>query len=700
MSTEIDAPVQVTEPDPSSQIYKATYSGVPVWEFRLALYQSVRSVAVMRRKTDSWLNATQILKVAEFDKPHRTRILEREVQKGEHEKVQGGYGKYQGTWVPYQTGVDLAERYHVKELLQPIIEFQPSLESPPLAPKHVTAASNKPRKPREPKEPKPIKPRPPKKLKKPEPQAEVENMSVDTDHETAEIASIGSSNASISPIYSLSASPAPNESSNDLSESDETPTVATIPKQKRKRKQADTGGRASKVAKTVQQYSNAVEYGSLMLTYFTTNSDAIPDFILHPPSDFDANIIIDQQGHTALHWAAAMANYDMASLLVKAGADPDRGNVHGETALMRSVMFQYNYENRCFHDIVQLLIRTIGNLDIHDQTVLHHIAIYATTKGRIGPSRYYMEVILSTLAQHPNEEYRRTIINKQNDTGDTALNISARSANKRLILKLEIQWEKNAEDYILELDHDAKYRAEQSRVQNQPPNNNENHVNSAPSTPIVVPTGASRVEFLLQDANTILRDFKDMYVNQIQIKEKELSVCQAQLASNSEDLEKTNRMIEGLREKARTLPVRKERVNELINLVTDKIESQRNRRLDNLVSEEMTKMGPITDVNPERVKELAQQIEGLKVGRLQMLKTVVEIKKTPDTNLSRYKRDLNIRGNSRPSHYNISKQSRVMPPFQAREPRLQNLIAVSRIFGQPRISRGTNFAYMGNKNKS
>ncbi|CAG8519266.1 5563_t:CDS:2 [Racocetra fulgida] len=582
MATEIEAPVQVTEPDPSSQIYKATYSGVPVWEFRLALYSLCALI------------------VAEFDKPHRTRILEREVQKGEHEKVQGGYGKYQG--------VDLAERYHVKELLQPIIEFQPSSESPPLAPKHVTAASNKPRKPREPKEPKPIKPRPPKKIKKPEPQAEAENMSVDTDHETADIASVASSNASISP-YSLSASPAPIESSNDLSESDETPTVTTVQKQKRKRKQADTGGRPNKVAKTVQQYSNAVEYGSLMLTYFTTNSDAIPEFILHPPSDFDANIIIDQQGHTALHWAAAMANYDMASLLVKAGADPDRGNVHGETALMRSVMFQYNYENRCFHDIVQLLIRTIGNLDIHDQTVLHHIAIYATTKGRIGPSRYYMEVILSTLAQHPNEEYRRTIINKQNDTGDTALNISARSANKRLVKLLVDSGGdpqirnlvgKNAEDYILELDHDAKFRAEQSRVQNQPFNNTENHVNSTPSTPVVVPTGASRVEFLLQDANTILRDFKDMYVNQIQVKEKELSVCQAQLASNSEDLEKTNRMIEGLKEKTRALPMRKERVNELINLVTDKIEGQRNKRLENLISEEMTKIGPIADVNQDR----------------------------------------------------------------------------------------------------
>lgn len=50
----------------------------------------------MRRRADDWINATHILKVAGFDKPARTRILEREVQKGVHEKVQGGYGKYQG----------------------------------------------------------------------------------------------------------------------------------------------------------------------------------------------------------------------------------------------------------------------------------------------------------------------------------------------------------------------------------------------------------------------------------------------------------------------------------------------------------------------------------------------------------------------------------------------------------------------------
>lgn len=59
---------------------------------------NARGIAVMRRRSDSYLNATQILKVAGIEKGKRTKILEREVLTGEHEKVQGGYGKYQGTW--------------------------------------------------------------------------------------------------------------------------------------------------------------------------------------------------------------------------------------------------------------------------------------------------------------------------------------------------------------------------------------------------------------------------------------------------------------------------------------------------------------------------------------------------------------------------------------------------------------------------
>ena len=63
---------------------------VPVYEL------NVNGEHVMRKRENDWVNATHILKVANFDKPARTRILEREIQKGTHKKVQGGYGKFQG----------------------------------------------------------------------------------------------------------------------------------------------------------------------------------------------------------------------------------------------------------------------------------------------------------------------------------------------------------------------------------------------------------------------------------------------------------------------------------------------------------------------------------------------------------------------------------------------------------------------------
>lgn len=86
----------------------------------------VNGVAVMKRRSDSWLNATQILKVAGVVKARRTKTLEKEIAAGEHEKVQGGYGKYQGTWVNYQRGVDLCREYHVEELLRPLLEYDMS----------------------------------------------------------------------------------------------------------------------------------------------------------------------------------------------------------------------------------------------------------------------------------------------------------------------------------------------------------------------------------------------------------------------------------------------------------------------------------------------------------------------------------------------------------------------------------------------
>ncbi|KAJ5176569.1 uncharacterized protein N7482_002446 [Penicillium canariense] len=106
--------------DYKPQIYRAVYSNVSVYEME------VNGVAIMKRRSDSWLNATQILKVAGVVKARRTKTLEKEIAAGEHEKVQGGYGKYQGTWVNYQRGVELCREYHVEEMLRPLLEYDMS----------------------------------------------------------------------------------------------------------------------------------------------------------------------------------------------------------------------------------------------------------------------------------------------------------------------------------------------------------------------------------------------------------------------------------------------------------------------------------------------------------------------------------------------------------------------------------------------
>lgn len=125
----------------------------------------------MRRQSDNWVNATHILKAAALDKPARTRILERDVQKGNHEKVQGGYGKFQGTYItrrplgtdlqflmltylsrntgtylPLQDARELARQHNVLDRLHPIFDFVPGAVTPPPAPRHAS-------KPKQPKKP-------------------------------------------------------------------------------------------------------------------------------------------------------------------------------------------------------------------------------------------------------------------------------------------------------------------------------------------------------------------------------------------------------------------------------------------------------------------------------------------------------------------------------------------------------------------
>ncbi|KAF7353091.1 Cell division cycle-related protein res2/pct1 [Mycena venus] len=419
---------------PDNQIFKATYSGIPVYEMMC------KGVAVMRRRSDSWLNATQILKVAGFDKPQRTRVLEREVQKGEHEKVQGGYGKYQGTWIPLERGLSLAKQYNCEQLLRPIIEFQPAAKSPPLAPKHLVA-STAGRPPRKPSGNDSLLGSPMVSTRSSRRQI-ADVVDDESDHET--MSARGSRTPS--PIRS----PDPSYASNGRDD------------------------RRNKYSRTPNdQYSDSERYrngatdprayADHLLEFFISDSNQVPHFLTNRTPEFDPDMAIDDDGHTPLHWACAMGRIRVVKLLLSAGADIFKVNNAGQTCLMRSVMFANNYDVRKFPELYELLHRSTLNIDNYNRTLFHHIVDVAMSKGKTHAARYYMEIVLNRLSDYPKE--LADVINFQDEDGETALTMAARCRSKRLVKllidngadpKIVNNDGKSTEDYILE---DERFRS-------------------------------------------------------------------------------------------------------------------------------------------------------------------------------------------------------------------------------------------------
>ncbi|PVV04760.1 hypothetical protein BB560_000726 [Smittium megazygosporum] len=120
-------------------IWSASYAGVDVYQ------TTYNGIAVMRRLKDSYVNATQILKCAQYDKLHRTRFLEKEVHTGVHEKIQGGYGKYQGTWVPLSKAIELSKQLDVYLSIKVLFNYdiQNSPKPPPASHSYETSDKRK-----------------------------------------------------------------------------------------------------------------------------------------------------------------------------------------------------------------------------------------------------------------------------------------------------------------------------------------------------------------------------------------------------------------------------------------------------------------------------------------------------------------------------------------------------------------------------
>jgi len=153
-----------------------------------------------------------------------------------------------------------------------------------------------------------------------------------------------------------------------------------------------------------------------------------------PPHDIEVNCVIDDEGHTALHWATALSRLPILRGLLNHGADIHRLNLRGESALIRAVLFTNNFDMQNFTIILDSLRKTIFTPDMNKRTILHHIALTAGVRGRVQASKYYLKCLLDWLSQH--HALNATFLNSQDKHGDTALNIAARIGYQYMVESL------------------------------------------------------------------------------------------------------------------------------------------------------------------------------------------------------------------------------------------------------------------------
>ena len=416
----------------------------------------VGKTAVMRRRADSWLNATQILKVAQIEKGRRTKILEKEILSGQHEKVQGGYGRYQGTWINYTRGRQFCKQYGVEELLSPLLDydigsdgtgntafadtptkeqaqaanrkklFNSSIDSringngprstffqniSPTASTALAAMAHAKRYD----SPHSVQRRPSGLQRQPSQQMsqdsnfqQASQQSFTSDHGAFDVSQDNAFNAFNGQLGDAQEPPRKRPRTSFAQDpyldpilQEETPTepnesFSQSQYQQHYPRDSDQGMLSLPPLPNPDEEAGKAKMALLLDLFADANRQ---DFQSHPAiqqlAGQDLDIPIDPTGNTALHWAGMLGKVTVLKALVAKGANIYRGNAGGETALMHAVQVNNTYNQNNFSEILDYLGSLIELRDALGRTVLHHIAVASGIKGRTQSSRYYLESLLA-----------------------------------------------------------------------------------------------------------------------------------------------------------------------------------------------------------------------------------------------------------------------------------------------------------------
>jgi transcription factor MBP1 len=310
-------------------------------------------------------------------------------------------------------------------------------DSPPPAPKHVTAASTKPRavparashaaQNHVPVPPRPSFPRQTEVAQTHFPEPLYSQQSAppmpDSDEEVSGASDGESDGSTTQSSHSRSAS----ISSDGHASSDEDFSRTNG----RKRKHEDISSQQYEVERNHRPIS---KYSQDLLDYFVQSKvEELPSVLLHPPGDFDVNAPIDDEGHSALHWASAMGRLTVVRILCELQADIYQANNEDQIPLVRSIMFTNNYDSQCFTDLLTYLQPSIVHRNKSGRTVFHQIAIMTSHRSKWNASKYYLETLIKELygPSHDQVVRLKQVLDFQDINGDTAITICARNQARR-----------------------------------------------------------------------------------------------------------------------------------------------------------------------------------------------------------------------------------------------------------------------------
>ena len=328
--------------------------------------------------------------------------------------------------MPLTDGRALAEKNGILRKLFKIFDYVPGDRSPPPAPKHTTAASNRPKAVKPPAQPrKPVN----------------QNHSQNNNHHNQSAPSLvhsGFQALTRTAYYRPVAEHYDNASAQyneDESIEDITPESASFfgDEDMLPMSQQSIASRKRKRGLDNGAFSNAemehTLYGDELLDYFVTSSEESGTNMQPPvpPRNFDVDRAIDTQGNNALHWACAMGDVGVMRDLLARGASPAAQNdVSGETPLIRAVLFTNNYDKQSFPKVVAALQNTITERDWHGATVFHHIAETARSRSKWSCARYYTEVLINKLLEM-GPSFVQALLTTQDKHHDTAVLCAVRN---------------------------------------------------------------------------------------------------------------------------------------------------------------------------------------------------------------------------------------------------------------------------------